>query len=121
MLATAQGPDGGILEGGRRLCWPYCKGAPMTGYRFQPLQDLPRLGPAPLPARDPRFAPAPAELCQLAGTWDGQALGPDWICEPKHDGIRLLWIGGQMVTRTGEPFHAAEHLRPEFERLERRC
>lgn len=93
----------------------------MTGYRFEPLQGLPRLGPAPLRPRDSRFAPAPAELCQLAGVWKGQGLGPDWVCEPKHDGIRLLWIGGQMVTREGTPFTAAEHLRPEFERLERRC
>jgi ATP-dependent DNA ligase len=93
----------------------------LTGYSFEPLEGLPRLGPEPPPPRDPRFVPGPAELCQLAGTWSGEPLDWDWIAEEKFDGIRLLWIGGQMVTREGEPFHAAEHLRPLFERLERRC
>jgi hypothetical protein len=70
------------------------------------------------------FVHGPSELCQLALTaWElgRQAITPDWVAEEKHDGIRLLWIGGQMVTREGEPFEAAEHLRPTFERLERRA
>lgn len=93
----------------------------MTGYSLNPLQGLPPLGRGPLPPRDPRFAPGPAELCQLAGTYAGQELGQDWVMEEKYDGIRLLWAGGQLLSREALPMACAEHLRPLFERLERRC
>lgn len=93
---------------------------------FPEASALPPLGPPPLAPRDPRFVHGPAELCQLAGTWNGQPLPHgDWAIEEKVDGIRMLWIGdgcggGEIVTRNGEPFDAAEHLRPELERLQRR-
>lgn len=70
------------------------------------------------------FRHGPSELCQLALSWELERRLIDrqhWVAEEKHDGIRLLWIGGQMVTREGEPFEAAEHLREEFQRLERRA
>jgi hypothetical protein len=70
------------------------------------------------------FKHGPSELCQLAlVAWELTRIPVtlDWVAEEKHDGIRLLWIGGQMVTREGEPFEAAEFMRPEFERLERRA
>lgn len=85
---------------------------------------IPPLGGRPLdPPRDPRFAPAPAELCQLAAVYDAEKppRGGAWVMEEKHDGIRLLWLGGELVTRNGAPFAAAEHLRPMFERIETRC
>lgn len=76
---------------------------------------------SPLPPPDPRFVHGPPELCQLAATAKVLALGPDWVMEEKHDGVRLLWKGGALLTREGEPATFAEHLRPDFERLERRC
>lgn len=90
-------------------------------YTLKPLQGLPPFGPAPLPPRDSRFAPGPAEMCQLAGVYAGQPLDQDWVAEEKRDGIRLLWVGGLFLSREGLPLECAEHLRPEFERLERRC
>jgi hypothetical protein len=91
---------------------------------YPELAALPPLGPPSLQPRDLRFVHGPAELCQLAGTWTGQSLHGNWAIEEKVDGIRMLWIGdkdgGAIVTRKGEPFEAAEHLRPELERLQRR-
>jgi ATP-dependent DNA ligase len=79
------------------------------------------IAPAPLQPRDPRFVHGPTELCQLAGVWTGKPLtGGPWIVEEKVDGIRCLWIDGAILTRKGEPMACAEHLRPEFERLQRR-
>jgi ATP-dependent DNA ligase len=87
---------------------------------YSSMGNVPALGLAPLPARDPRFVHGPAELCQLAGVWNGKPLAGDWRVEEKHDGIRMLWVDGQMLTREGEPMTCAEHLRPELERLQRR-
>lgn len=82
------------------------------------LDHLPPIGQQPPPL--PSFKHGPTELAMLASDWKGQPIGPEHVVETKHDGLRLLWIGGELVTREGVPFDAAEHLRPTFERLERR-
>lgn len=88
---------------------------------YSSVGTAPAIGPAQPPPRDPRFLHGPAELCQLAGVWNGKALkGGPWVVEEKIDGIRCLWIDGQIITREGEPMACAEHLRPELERLQRR-
>lgn len=84
------------------------------------LSNLPALGPPPLMPRDARFAPGPKELAMLAGTFDGQDIGAGWAWEEKHDGIRLLWIDGRILTREGEPMECASHIAPELARLQRR-
>jgi ATP-dependent DNA ligase len=73
--------------------------------------------------RNPAFLPRPSELCQLALDWERRRPmpSPDWLLEEKHDGIRLLWRDAELTTREGEPFPAAEHLRPIFQRLEARA
>jgi hypothetical protein len=92
----------------------------MTGL-YADYGKVPAIGPAPLQPRDPRFVHGPTELCQLAGVWSGKPLkGGPWIVEEKVDGIRCLWVDGAILTRKGEPMACAEHLRPEFERLQRR-
>lgn len=77
--------------------------------------------PKPLPPPDPRFKHGPSELCQLAVMAKVLTLGPDWVMEEKHDGVRLLWKAGTLLTREGEPAPFAEHLRADFERFERRA
>lgn len=86
-------------------------------------EGLPPLGPAQPPTPDPRFRHGPSELCQLALSWElgRRIVSPGWVMQEKFDGIRLLWIGGELVTREGNAFTAAEHLRPAFKRLERRA
>ena len=88
------------------------------------MPPLPPLnGPPPPSPYAIGFKHGPPELCQLALDWERRRPlpSPDWVLEEKFDGIRLLWIGGDLRTREGEPFEAAEHLRETFERLERRA
>lgn len=74
------------------------------------------------PPPDPRFKPAPAELCQLAGDWSPSASLPrECDAEEKHDGIRALWIERQAMSREGVPLDCAEHAAAELRELERRC
>lgn len=84
------------------------------------------LVPLPLPPRDQRFVPAPPELCQLAGVWNGtpppaecDPLSAGWDAEEKHDGIRALWIDGELRTREGMPLDIP-HVAAELRRLETR-
>jgi len=78
-----------------------------------------RLAPA-LPPRDPRFIPPPAEMCQLADVWKPAPLSGQWIAEPKVDGVRCLYVAGQILSREGNPLPCTDHLLPELQRLERR-
>ena len=50
------------------------------------------------------------ELCQLVSDWTGRMPAGGAIVEPKVDGIRALWIDGELVTREGAPIHGAEHI-----------
>lgn len=76
----------------------------------------------------PRFTPPgtpygrPRELCQLVTDYAPRLdwSGPAWI-EAKHDGIRALWIDGELVTRNGIPIAATAHWWPMFRRMEERA
>jgi ATP-dependent DNA ligase len=63
----------------------------------------------PHPALMRRPADQPA-LCQLVKDWAGNMPATGAICEPKLDGIRALWIDGELVTREGAAIHGAEHI-----------
>lgn len=73
------------------------------------------LGPHPALLRGNDAGP---ELCQLVGDWSGRVAGAQ-IVEPKVDGIRMLWIGGELVTREGTPIYGAEHIAARLRQLER--
>ncbi|MEA3044600.1 MAG: ligase 1 [Sphingomonadales bacterium] len=74
------------------------------------------LGPHPALLR--RNDPGP-ELCQLVGDWRGKMPAGGAIVEPKLDGIRALWIDGELVTREGTPIAGAEHIDARLRWLER--
>lgn len=69
--------------------------------------------PALLPRPD-----AHRELCQLVTDWQGSIAAGGQIVEPKLDGIRALWIDGELVTREGSPILGAEHIEAALMRLE---
>lgn len=73
-------------------------------------------------AAHPALARRPAderELCQLVGDWSGRVPGGNLIVEPKIDGIRGLWIDGELVTREGTPIAGADHIEARLRWLER--
>jgi ATP-dependent DNA ligase len=72
------------------------------------------------PPRDPRFIPRPSELCALATDWKPGPVPSGWVAQEKIDGIRALWIDGQLLTREGVPIECAAHVVPDLQRLERR-
>jgi DNA ligase-1 len=49
-------------------------------------------------------------LCQLVTDFKGKIPVGGCIEEPKIDGIRMLWIDGELVTREGVPILGAEHI-----------
>ncbi|MFZ5704465.1 MAG: hypothetical protein ACOY5R_04295 [Pseudomonadota bacterium] len=57
-------------------------------------------------------------LCQLVTDFNGKIPVGGCIEEPKIDGIRMLWIDGELVTREGVPILGAEHIAAEIRRLE---
>lgn len=61
----------------------------------------------------------PGELCQLVADWTGALAPGASIVEPKMDGMRALWINGDLVTREGVAIAGAEHIEAELMRLER--
>jgi DNA ligase-1 len=80
---------------------------------------------APKPAdgtRPPRVIPRHMDdLAQLVVDYTPKffpAAGA--IVERKHDGIRALWINGQLITRNGLPIWCSVHLWPQLADLERR-
>lgn len=81
--------------------------------------DVLAFRPPPLAPRDPRFAPRPTEIVQLAGVWDAAALPVGWEAEEKVDGIRCAWIEGQLFSREGAGLEIP-HVAAELARLERR-
>ncbi len=80
-----------------------------------------------IPAQPISGAYAAPELCMLVTqpprlvyqkplTYaDGSPVG--WLVQVKHDGIRALCIGDQLVTREGTPFNAAMHCMSELQQL----
>lgn len=63
----------------------------------------------PHPALMKRRDDHPA-LCQLVSDWRGRVSGDGAIVEPKRDGIRALYIAGELVTREGSPILGAGHI-----------
>jgi len=89
-----------------------------VSYRSGGLASL-RLAPAfPLPP-DPRFVRALRETCQLAGDWRGRLPPGQWIAQQKIDGVRALWIDGDLETREGFSIGRTDHIRRELRELER--
>ncbi|MFC4593695.1 hypothetical protein [Sphingobium tyrosinilyticum] len=82
------------------------------------LASLRLFTPPPLAPRDPRFVRGPSELCTLAVKWDGTVPGGGLIVQEKVDGIRALWIDGQLVTREGNAIGGTSHIAAALARLE---
>lgn len=60
-------------------------------------------------------------LCQLVSDFNGKIPVGGAIIEPKIDGIRMLWIDGQLVTRDGVPILGAEHIATVLRHLEHKA
>jgi DNA ligase-1 len=80
---------------------------------------------APRPAidaRPPRVIPRHMDdLAQLVVDYTPRFFPAGGaIVERKHDGIRALWIKGQLLTRNGVPIWCSAHLWPQLAELERR-
>ncbi|HEX5183564.1 MAG TPA: hypothetical protein VFW19_10490 [Allosphingosinicella sp.] len=54
--------------------------------------------------------PAERELVQLVTDWSGKVPHGGAVVEPKTDGIRALFIGGELVTREGNPILGTRHI-----------
>lgn len=81
--------------------------------RAIPPIDWPRLEPI-------EGGPAAPELCQLAERWtpaDHPRTGA--VGQVKLDGHRALYIGGQLVSREGQPLYQAAHSWMALQELER--
>jgi ATP-dependent DNA ligase len=74
----------------------------------------------PVPVKRSRRRPAPQrDLCQLVVDWTGRMPEGGAIVEPKLDGIRMLWIDGDLVTRDGAAIRGAAHIAARLRQLER--
>lgn len=69
----------------------------------------------------PAMRKQPRELCQLVRDYAGKLPDPGGaIWEPKHDGIRALWIDGELRTRNGDIIHGADHIRDALAAIDRK-
>jgi ATP-dependent DNA ligase len=92
---------------------------PSLGTLFgQPVEHEAKPVKAMPPASIPGAFNAP-ELCTLIETYRPDLMQVNRsVAEVKLDGLRCLYIAGQLVTREGSPFEAASHCLPFIERLE---
>ena len=60
-----------------------------------------------------------SELCQLVADWSGQVPEAGAVVEPKHDGMRALWIDGELVSREGAPIRGTAHTAAVLQAMER--
>jgi hypothetical protein len=74
---------------------------------------------APAPQRH-LWTRQPSELAMLCGDWTPGPVPWGWDAEEKKDGIRAMYIDGQLLTREGVPIECAAHVLPDLQRLERR-
>lgn len=74
----------------------------------------------PLPLREARFVPPPAEMVMLAGVWSPAPLPSGWFMEEKIDGVRATYVDGQLLSREGAPIECAPHVFAELALLETR-
>lgn len=67
----------------------------------------------------PALQKRPRELCQLVRDYAGKLPAADGvIVERKMDGIRCLYIDGQLMTRNGDPIHGADHIAEALRAIE---
>lgn len=73
------------------------------------------LGPHPALMRN---RSADTFLCQLVTEWGGSVPAGGAIVEPKEDGMRCLWIDGELVSREGSPIYGCEHIAAKLRAME---
>lgn len=61
---------------------------------------------------------AAPELCTLVDDYRADVMPSDPVVEVKLDGLRCLYIGGDLVTREGSTFEAAAHCLPILRGME---
>jgi ATP-dependent DNA ligase len=61
------------------------------------------------------------QLCQLVTDWNGKVPHGGAIVEPKIDGIRALWIDGELVTREGAPILGTDHIAAKLREMEHKA
>lgn len=106
-----------------------------TMYASTTIPDVPAgwaIPPAPAVAAIPAFDTAPRlitgasaapELVQLLGVWSRDLHPADATVEPKIDGHRALFLGGddrRLLSREGSAMGCAAHCLPALSQLERR-
>lgn len=72
-------------------------------------------------APHPALARRPAdqhELCQLVTNWNGKVPAGGAIVEPKIDGIRALYIDGELCTREGSTIYGVDHILERLRAIE---
>lgn len=87
----------------------------LFGQPLETVEDGPRKA---APAQSIPGAFSAPELCTLVDQYRDSVMPRDPVVEVKLDGLRCLYIGGQLVTREGSPFEAAEHCRGILRSLE---
>lgn len=85
-------------------------GQPIESTDDQPRKVMP-------PQTIPGAFSAP-ELCTLVEEYRDDVMPSDPVVEVKLDGLRCLYIGGELFTREGAPFEAAAHCLPILRGME---
>jgi ATP-dependent DNA ligase len=65
------------------------------------------------------LAKRPRELVQLAGEWRGGIPEHGAWVEEKLDGVRAAWIGGELLTREGQPIGGIDHIAYRLRSIEK--
>jgi ATP-dependent DNA ligase len=60
-----------------------------------------------------------AELCQLVGNWSGKVPIGGALVEMKWDGMRALYIDGELCSREGSQIHGVDHILAKIREIER--
>jgi ATP-dependent DNA ligase len=89
------------------------------------VEPAPFVGTAPAYCTEPRMIPghSPVGLVQLAGVWKRELHPSDAAVEPKIDGHRIEWLGGdtrRLLSREGSAMGCATHCIPALRELELR-
>lgn len=73
------------------------------------------LAPHPALRRKPE---AQSLLCNPVVDWKGAVPAGGAIVEPKIDGMRALWIDGEICSREGSPIYGVEHIARKLRAIE---
>ena len=65
------------------------------------------------------LATRPRELVQLAGEWRGGIPAHGTWAEEKLDGVRACWVGGELLTREGQPIGGIDHIAYRLRSIEK--